>query len=223
MTSHLSFTEIIREKCNSINWENCAEAYQEARDVLEIVSIPSNLKILLEEFVSNQRLKEKSKIFNLFSKLVLLDGQDYKWKLRLHVFDRQVLEAHHHHASFCACVLQGSYSHFLFGPNSSLDARRLSFPLRPLFIHNHEPGSFYFIDHDMVHATMIEKPTVTLMLQAGSERSSFEIYDLETGNRRIRMTNPDISVTDSQEPGESRMSENELSAIRERLESDGLI
>jgi hypothetical protein len=114
-----------------------------------------------------------------------LDDVANGWQLRLHVFGEEVLEAHHR-AHFCARVLAGEYKQLLFGANSCLDANRLLFPLRPLFVQTQFAGSTYMIHSEMIDSTLASKNATSLMLQGLVSRSSFDVYELRTGGRRTR-------------------------------------
>jgi hypothetical protein len=198
-----------------VKWDDILVAHQSASKALEFASRPPVLGALLKGVLDSDALSAQCERFNLFSKIVLIDGRSEGWKLRLHMFGQEVLEAHHHRAPFCARVLAGEYQHLLFGANSTLENERLSFPLRPLFVQTQAVGSAYIIDSEMVHATLASENTVSLMLQGPVDRHSFDIYELRTGVRRTRVG---AAASDrAQEAGEERIDAAHLSKLIQTL------
>lgn len=210
----------VRALCEVIGWNDIIGAHQGGCAALEQASRPAVLGALLDGVLKSQCLLAQCESFNLFTKIVLMEGVTNGWKLRLHIFGNEVLEAHHHRAHFCARILTGEYRHLLFGANSSLDADRLSLPLRPLFLQTQSAGSAYTIDSEMVHATLASENTVSLMLQGPVNRSSFDIYELRTGGRRTRVGK--AAHDGIQEEGEKRIDATKLSVLIQTLRRMGL-
>ncbi|WFU25162.1 hypothetical protein QA649_02635 [Bradyrhizobium sp. CB1717] len=210
----------VRALCDAVGWNDILGAHQGGCAALEHASRPSVLGALLEGVLNSEVLLAQCESFNLFSKIVLMEGVENAWKLRLHVFGEEVLEAHHHRAHFCARILSGEYKHLLFGANSSLDADRLSFPLRPLLVQAQAAGSAYMIDSEMVHSTFASANTVSLMLQGPINRNSFDIYELRTGRRRTRVGKS--AHEGIQEEGEKKIDATKLNALIRALRRMGL-
>lgn len=162
---------------------------------------PDTLALLLDRLVRTPSLLEKSERFNLFDKLVLAAFPN-GWKLRLHIFSGLVYEAHSHRASFGAIVLHGQYQHVLFGGACAQTELSQGTVPAPHFTQRQTPGAFYFISYEMVHATLAENMTISIMLQAPAEEESFEIIDLVSGETHRRLG----GGTKSQEPCETKVS-----------------
>ena len=207
--------------CDAVDWSDAASILQQGGEALKLACAPEILRLLLGTVVETPRLLAKCERFNLFSKIVLMQGTSPAWKLRLHCFGAPTLEAHHHRASFCAQVIAGSYRHMLFGANSSLDLERLKKPLKPLFMQIQRPGSAYMIDHEMVHITLAERDTVSIILQGPAVSEVFDIYDIESGLRRVRYS--DSETQGIQEPGESKLGAADLRDLTDMLTAMGVL
>jgi hypothetical protein len=205
MDDRTDLVKQVRVLCETIAWGDTIAAHERGTAALEFAARPHVLGALLETVANSDDLRTQCEKFNLFSKIVLMASAAKGWKLRLHVFDEEVLEAHHHRASFCAKILAGGYKHLLFGANARLEQDRLSFPLKPLFVQTQAIGSAYMIDSEMVHSTLARERTVSLMLQAPIDREAFDIYELRTGTRRMRVGA--AATQGHQEDGEQRLDE----------------
>lgn len=212
----------IRDLCCAVDWSDASSIHEKGCHALRFASNCKILGSLVLNCASTPELLSQSERFNLFVKLVLLDDtESRRWKLRLHIFGDELLEAHNHRASFCAHVLTGEYTHMLFGAKQSLDPKRLEMPLRPLFVQSQVPGTSYMIDHEMVHATFAQRGTTTLMLQGPTVRDSFVIYEIYTGTQRVRVGG--MRANGPQEPGEAKIDATELEGLVRHLRETGVI
>jgi hypothetical protein len=210
-----------RAHCDAVDWDDATSILEQGSEALKLASSPATLRRLLGKVIESPSLISRCERFNLFSKIVLMEGASTAWKLRLHCFGSSTLEAHHHRATFCAQVIAGSYRHMLFGANASLDPERLKMPLKPLFMQIQCPGSAYMIDHEMVHITLAERETVSVMLQGPSVSEVFHIYEIETGSLRTRYG--EKATQGIQELGEAKIGVADLRDLMESLAARGVV
>jgi hypothetical protein len=180
-------------------------------EILRSAARPDRLAALLDGTRRDRALLAKCERFNLFRKIVLYEHPKPAMRLRLHLFGDQIREAHHHRASFAALVLRGSYLHLLFGGEHAVDPRSGAHGLQVLMAQEQRPGTAYALHHAMMHATLARPETVSLMLQAPAVRTSFRIYDLDTGQRRDRVGSHEMSG--QQEPGESTLTDADVEDV----------
>ena len=205
MRATLRLGEFVR----GVDWHDCASIHA-AGEALKDALLSSGgqvLVALIDQFEQSQALRDRCEVFDIFSKLLLM--QDGPVKLRLHFFDVPVWEAHNHRAPFYCYMLRGSYMHSTYGFANPTDGL-----LRAGHCHVQRAGSAYAIAHDYVHSTIAREPSVTLFLQGPAMQESLKIADLRTGANRTRFG--EGAVAEPQELGERRMAGAEIAELAQR-------
>jgi hypothetical protein len=190
-------------------------------DVLDLLARAAERHVLGELLGTVHRtpeLLEQAERFRLFSKVVLWHDPEARLRLRLHVFgDELVEEAHNHRASFAALILHGAYRHVVY--HSEAEFSRDS--LRVQLVQDQLPGTGYVLHHQAVHSTVARPGTISIMLQGPPATREFRIVDLRSGDVRVRRGRADSMGM--QEPGEARMSIDDLLTLSADLRRIGLV
>lgn len=202
-----------------LDWDDVLGSWAQVEEILQRCGSPEVLGELCDRVGEDADLLAQCEAFNLFTKLVLYRHETGA-KLRLHAFGTRVLEAHNHRAPFGAMVLHGSYTHVLYGAEEATRAIAGGLVPTPLFAQRQTPGVAYMISRDMVHATLADVGTVSVMLQGPTVDGEFHIINLTTGETRSRVGGRPVG--DVQEPGEQRLHASDLAALRGRLDELGV-
>lgn len=119
-----------------------------------------------------------------FDKIVLYSDKESGVRVRMHVFwdDCSYDLPHNHRYSFVSVILKGQFHHSLFGGAGPDDAVTPA-PLRPLLVRREQPGSIYALHHDMLHATVAEPQSVTVVVRGPASKDRSFIVDPATDKR----------------------------------------
>ncbi|MFE9558715.1 hypothetical protein ACFYOD_35270 [Streptomyces sp. NPDC006703] len=205
----------------NVDWDRIVESLEPLERILRELAAPEVLGALYERVLAKPELIRRSERFNLFSKVLLHRDPATGCKLRLHVFEEPIAEAHNHRASFAALILRGSYTHTLYGGEEASALLSGGEVPHSLFVQRQRAGTCYAIHHAMVHSTLADETTVSLMLQGPPGRDEFHIIDLGSGQVRSRTTSqgPDVP----QEAGERGLTAVDLDRLRGQLRAAGVL
>jgi hypothetical protein len=189
----------------TLDW-GCMERAREqgSRILAELTSDKQTLRALLERTRADDELLGMCERHAPFDKLVLYNGKERGFRLRLHVWNEAEFErAHQHRFSFTTRLLCGSYKHVIYVTSQKLDragteaAAMASMDpdhpdaesgidvgdIQPAFVTTHAAGDTYTLHHSAVHATFPNPGTVSLILRGPAEKSHAVVVDME--RRRV--------------------------------------
>jgi len=179
------------------------------------------------------KLCEKHQLLNY---LVLYDGLDRGFRIRLHVSTNYHLDRpHDHRFSFSSYIVRGKYRHTWYGNSAALygnesDAVRKKYydqahvdpagpamqgTFRASLIREETEGNCYTIHHSVIHSTVTTDDTVSVFVRSPAEKPYSVIYDSDTARLWWRFGRQDETPERRQE---KEMSLNDYYAIRDRLE-----
>jgi hypothetical protein len=151
----------------TIDWRDTESVHVTASAVLTELSAGDTLTELLEALPGRPRLVAKCEHLRSLDKLVLFDDPVSGVRLRLHLFkDRYLDLPHNHRWTFTSLMLQGGYTHFLYGPWHPGDAPPADTrDLTPTCVQTVQKGGIYTLDHTVVHALGADSSAATLVLR----------------------------------------------------------
>jgi len=179
----------------SIDWSDLRKATA-VTDVLlhELAADKDSLRMLVDRAAEDDDLREQCECHRLLDKLVIYDGLDRGFRIRLHLSTNDHLDRpHDHRFSFSSLILAGSYKqvrHRLVGSidpdipddtQSDFQAVATDAHVEPEFATVEQEGSFYTIHHSVIHTTIMADKTVSLFIRGPAEKNRSIITDRETG------------------------------------------
>ena len=216
-----AFTDRFGAALAGVDWEDITSSLASLDLLLREAGDAGLLWALYQRAMRDPELAAAAERFNLFSKIVLYSDRATGCKLRLHVFEEPVNEAHNHRAGFAALILRGGYVHALYGgDDAAQQVARGEIP-KPLLVQRQLPGSSYAIHDAMVHSTLALEVTVSLMIQGPARRTEFNIINLDTGATRNRKGGG--ATAESQEQGERKLVEADWERVTGILEAAGVV
>jgi hypothetical protein len=187
----------------AFDWQDLRNTGNRAATVLEqLANSPALLRALLVRAVDDDALLSMCERHRPFDKVVIYDGDDRNFRIRLHVWRETEFErAHQHRFSFTARMLQGQYRHVLYdsplregAPAPSAEARwhmdadhfdRSSdvdlTRVQPVLEYEMKAGDGYTLHHNAVHATLVSAQTVSLILRGPAEKDVAFVANLDEG------------------------------------------
>lgn len=179
----------------TIDWTDLSKATATTDALLhELAADKDTLRMLVDRASEERDLLGQCECHRLLDKLVIYDGSERGFRLRLHLSTHDHLDRpHDHRFSFSSMILAGSYKHIrhrLIGtidedvPSTTqedhqavpTDAR-----VEPEFATNEQAGSFYTIHHSVIHTTIMADDTVSLFIRGPAEKDRSIITERETG------------------------------------------
>jgi hypothetical protein len=160
----------------------------------ELAADKRTLARLLERCAEEQSLFAQCERHRLLDKLVIYDGSERGFRIRLHVSTNDHLDRpHDHRFSFSSLILAGGYRHVrhrLVGdldtdlaPEAMEDHQAVGSGLQvePQFATEESAGSFYTIHHSAIHTTVMAENTVSLFIRGPAEKDRSLIIDRASG------------------------------------------
>ena len=160
----------------------------------DLAADKQTLRTLMERTEEESDLFEQCECHRLLDKIVLYDGVDRGFQLRLNSSTSDHLDRpHDHRFSFSSLILRGSYKqvrHRIVGeipdfvpPETQEDYQAVPIDARvaPEFATTESAGSFYTIHHSVIHTTIMEENTVSLFIRGPAEKERSLITDRDTG------------------------------------------
>ncbi|MFF2328377.1 MULTISPECIES: hypothetical protein [unclassified Streptomyces] len=185
------------------DWQDLRTSGERATKLLEqLAGDARQLGRLLKRVGEDETLLSMCESHQPFDKIVLYNGDERNFRIRLHIWRTTEFErAHQHRFSFTAHMVQGQYRHVLYdGPgaagvaNRPKDARRRMDPdhadhaadpdlarIRPVLEYEMKAGDSYTLHHDAVHATLVSAQTVSLILRGPAEKDVAFVANLDEG------------------------------------------
>jgi hypothetical protein len=181
------------------DWGDLRASGNRADVLLErVANDPRLLATLLTSVSQDDTLLSMCERHTPFDKIVLYDGGDRNFRIRLHIWRTTEFErAHQHRFSFTSRLLQGHYRHVLYDcpqPTRSEEARDHMDPehpdrssgldltrVRPTLEYEMKAGDSYTLHHDAVHATLVRADTVSLILRGPAEKDVAFVANLDEG------------------------------------------
>ena len=181
----------------SIDWTDLEKATATTDALLhELAGDKATLRELLDRSVEEKDLFAQCECHRLLDKLVIYDGSDRGFRVRLHISTSDHLDRpHDHRFSFSSLILAGAYKHVRHRLIGTLDEDRIDDSVQndhqavptgarvePDFATVEEEGSFYTIHHSVIHTTITTDNTVSLFIRGPAEKDRSVITDRETGD-----------------------------------------
>lgn len=230
------------ETGKAFDWEDLRASGERASSILEhIADDPRLLKSLLVRVLDDEGLLAMCERHRPFDKIVLFDGKEKNFRIRLHIWRSTEFErAHQHRFSFTARMIQGRYRHVLYdlglpgaavappvGAEEHADpdhpdtesGHRLR-ALRQILEYEMKAGDGYTLHHTAVHATLVETDTVSLILRGPAEKDAAFVANLDEGGVYWRFGRKDESP---ERVRVKRMTRDELEAVIADLARRGIV
>lgn len=226
----------------AFDWRDLRSSGDRASAVLEqLAKDPGLLKSMLLHVLDDEKLRSMCERHRPFDKIVLLDGGEKNFRIRLHIWHGTEFErAHQHRFSFTARMLQGRYRHVLYDlgspaaavapsagalehpdpdhPDTSSGERLAS--ITPLLEYEMRAGDGYTLHHTAVHATLVETGTVSLILRGPAEKEAAFVANLDAGGVYWRFGRKDESRERIQA---KELTRDELGAVITDLTRRGIV
>lgn len=220
------------------DWGNLRASGDRADALLaRIAGDPHLLRALLTRAAEDDALLSMCERHRPFDKIVLYDGGDRNFRIRLHIWRTTEFErAHQHRFSFTSRLLQGHYRHVLYDcprPARSDDARHHMDPehpdpssgfdlarIRPTLEYEMKAGDTYTLHHDAVHATLVHADTVSLILRGPAEKDVAFVANLDEGGVYWRFGRRDEDQTRIRA---KQLTRDELTGCVAELQDRGLL
>lgn len=215
----------------SIDWSDLSKATATTDAVLhDLAADKDTLRSLVDRAAEEDDLLGQCECHRLLDKLVIYDGSDRGFRLRLHLSTHDHLDRpHDHRFSFSSLILKGSYKHVrhrMIGtldedvpPETQEDHQAVATTARvePEFATTEQAGSFYTIHHSVIHTTIMADDTVSLFIRGPAEKDRSIITERETGRLWWRYgasaENPDRRSKKSMDIGYFEMMRRKLQAL----------
>lgn len=161
-------------------------------DWQDIESVSLNTKIILKKIKANKLLlrnlmgsvQKDEELFGLcehydfFDKIMLLNSEKERVRIRLHIFlPKKIKRPHYHRWMYSSMILHGGYRHLIYGTEELLDGDVNIKNLKPRLISEKHKGSFYTLDHDIVHSIEATPFTVSLFVTGPPVKDHFVVCD----------------------------------------------
>ncbi|MGN6256093.1 MAG: hypothetical protein ACTHO8_14105 [Solirubrobacterales bacterium] len=178
-----------------IDWTDLDRATAVTDQLLhELAADKDTLRMLVDRAAEDDDLLAQCECHRLLDKLVLYDGLDRGFRIRMHISTSDHLDRpHDHRFSFSSLILAGSYKqvrHRIVGElpgdvaagvQEDHQAVPIDARVEPEFATTEQVGSFYTIHHSVIHTTIMEDDTVSLFIRGPAEKERSLITDRDTG------------------------------------------
>jgi hypothetical protein len=179
----------------SVDWTDLDRATAVTDELLhELAADKDTLRMLVDRAAEDEDLLAQCECHRLLDKIVLYDGLDRGFRIRLHIATSDHLDRpHDHRFSFSSLILAGSYKqvrHKVVGEmpeavEADVQEDHQAVPIEahvePEFATTEQVGSFYTIHHSVIHTTIMDDDTVSLFIRGPAEKERSLITDRDTG------------------------------------------
>jgi len=191
----------------TVDWTDLDRATAVTDDLLhELAADKDTLRMLIDRAAEDDDLLAQCECHRLLDKIVLYDGLDRGFRVRLHISTSDHLDRpHDHRFSFSSLILAGSYKqvrHRIVGEvpdvvDAGVQEDHQAVPIdarvEPEFATAEQVGSFYSIHHSVIHTTIMADDTVSLFIRGPAEKERSLITDRDTGKLWWRYGSQDES------------------------------
>lgn len=186
----------------TIDWNNFEQASELTKKVVkDLAADKVTLRKLVYAIEDNPDLLRQCERHQLLDRLVIYDGGDRNFKIRLNFttndhFDRP----HDHRFSFTSLILRGCYRHIWYKYDDEIydhtlddqakqwldryhpdDVSSINIPeMKPMFITEELQNACYTMHHNVIHATITTPDSLSLFLKGSGEKSRSIIADRAT-------------------------------------------
>ncbi|MET9628329.1 hypothetical protein ABZX92_12775 [Lentzea sp. NPDC006480] len=178
-----------------LDWSDLPKTHEVTSALLaELAEDKDTLRLLVDRVREEQSLMAMCERHRLLDKIVVYDGGERGFRLRVHISTREHRDRpHDHRFSFTSRILTGRYRHTrhdLVGEldesvpwhvQDDVDARLSEARAVPMFVTHQTAGSTYSLHHTEVHTTFTTPGTVSLFLRGPAEKDRSLITERETG------------------------------------------
>lgn len=140
------------------------------------------LASLIDDVPKSARLFAMCEHHQLLDRIVLYDGLDRGFRIRVHISTNDSLDRpHDHRFSFASLILRGVYRHVRHVVDEEITGDIEPSRLRQVFVSHERPGKSYTLHHSAIHTTRTTPDTVSLFLRGPAEKPRSFICDRATG------------------------------------------
>jgi hypothetical protein len=166
-----------------MNWLSLDNVASDCETLLRgLANSKSALRNAVSAILLNEDLIPLCEHYDLLDKLVILDDKQTGIRVRLHVFLPGYFDRPHNHRwSYSSLILQGGYRHYLYGEDSNLTPATDVLSLKPIMVRDEKAGSFYALDHRMIHSVVAQPYTVSLIVRGPAVKDRFVVMDRQSG------------------------------------------
>lgn len=178
-----------------LDWSDLPKTHEVTSALLaELAEDKDTLRLLIDRVREERSLMAMCERHRLLDKIVVYDGGERGFRLRVHISTREHRDRpHDHRFSFTSRILTGRYRHTrhdLVGEldqsvpwhvQDDVDARLSEARAVPMFVTHQTAGSTYSLHHTEVHTTFTTPGTVSLFLRGPAEKDRSLITERETG------------------------------------------
>lgn len=178
-----------------LDWSDLPATHQVTRELLkELSEDRDTLRTLVDRVRDEPALQNMCERHRLLDKMVIFDGGERGFRLRLHISTKEHRDRpHDHRFSFTSRILTGRYLHTrheLVGDidgsipwhvQDDVDARLSDVKAVPRFVTQQTAGNSYSLHHTEVHTTFTTPGTVSLFLRGPAEKERSLITERDTG------------------------------------------
>jgi len=179
----------------TIDWTDLDRATAVTDQLLhELAADKDTFRMLVDRAAEDDDLLGQCECHRLLDKIVLYDGLDRGFIVRLNISTSDHLDRpHDHRYSFSSLILAGSYKqvrHRIIGEvpdqiDAGIQEDHQAVPIdarvEPEFATTEQVGSFYSIHHSVIHTTIMSDNTVSLAVRGPAEKERSLITDRDTG------------------------------------------
>lgn len=206
----------------AIRWDDMVHVTEILPGVLEELSgSPEWIADALDHLVGDPHLRTLTERLAELDKLVLLDDETSKVRVRMHVFRAGYFDRpHNHRFTFSTRILSGAYMHTVYGDYPDADTTIDGASLKPKLVKREVAGTGYCIEHTLVHSVAADPDTVTLTVRGPAQKDRMLIVDPTDGRTWWVFGAKDET---KEEVLARRLDTERLNGIRQLVQKQGII
>jgi hypothetical protein len=178
-----------------IDWSDLMAASAQTQSALRRLGADKKaLRELVYAVETTPRLLAKCEKHALDDKIVIYDDLERGFRIRLRLATSDQHErAHQHRFSFSTLILRGMYHQAWYYTDQVLDENVDVAAIRPVCLRDEPAGSAFTIHHNVIHATMADPDTISLIMRGPAAKDRAIITHKETGRVWFRYGEKDES------------------------------
>lgn len=234
-------SDIVKELAHlKIDWSDFEAAGHQTRQITRRIGTDkAALRALVDHAAKTPELLAQCERHQLLHYLVVTDGTDRGFRLRIHLSTQDSLDRpHDHRFSFSSYIARGKYTHVIHradqhiynpaddertkqwmnrhNPDPVTDIRFSN--VKPILVRDTTAGNCYSMHHSVIHSTITTPGTVSIFLRGPAEKDRSVIMDKATQTFWWRFSKTEESAERRQEKTMTQAHIDEFRATLERLE-----
>ena len=169
---------------HEIDWEDMKALEAVGVPILKTLARrPALIAAAMEHVLGDAQLFARCETDEFFDRVVLFDGRDRYFSVRLQsLVQCEEDRPHNHRASLCTMILSGGYEHHLYrSPLSWADdpdmGAMAAAELTRIMVRDEKPGSTYALHHSAFHSASPSGLHFSLVLRGPSRRKRLLFFD----------------------------------------------